>query len=98
MSVKAFLQKPRKVRETILAKMEIPEDLACNEPIVTITGSTMAVIENYRSILSYTCEKLVVLTCRGKVCLTGKNLEIFTYDPMEMEIHGCISCVLLERR
>ena len=53
---KAFLEKPRKVRENLLTKMEIPEDLAGREPIITIAGSTNAVIENYRSILSYTSE------------------------------------------
>lgn len=95
---KAFLEKPRKVRENLLTKMEIPEDLAGREPIITIVGSTNAVIENYRSILSYTSEKMVILTCCGKICITGKNLEIFTYDPMEMEIRGFISCIFLERR
>ena len=98
MSGKAFLEKPRKVRENLLTKMEIPEDLAGREPIITITGSAKAVIENYRSILSYTSEKMAILTCRGKICITGKNLEIFTYDPMEMEIRGFISCIFLERR
>ena len=95
---KAFLEKPRKVRENLLTKMEIPEDLAGREPIITIAGSTNAVIENYRSILSYTSEKMAILTCCGKICITGKNLEIFTYDSMEMEIRGFISCIFLERR
>ena len=54
-------------------------------------------IENYKSILFYSGEKLIILTCKGKVILQGENLEIASYSPMEMEIKGFISCVLLER-
>lgn len=107
MSLKSFCKRsgkekdsdrdPYKIRETILTAMEIPGDLACKEPIITLTGSSGAVIENYKSILFYSGEKLILLTCRGKVTLQGKNLEIASYTPMEMEIKGFIFCVFMER-
>ena len=43
------------------------------------------------------CKDPIILTCKGKVILQGENLEIASYSPMEMEIKGFISCVLLER-
>lgn len=84
-------------RENILTAMQVPGDLACKDPIITLTGPSRAVIENYKSILFYSGEKLIILTCKGKVILQGENLEIASYSPMEMEIKGFISCVLLER-
>lgn len=94
---KASAGSPYSLRENILTAMQVPGDLACKDPIITLTGPSRAVIENYKSILFYSSEKLIILTCKGKVTFQGKNLEIANYSPMEMEVKGFISCVLMER-
>ena len=85
------------VSERFMTAMELPGDLSCKAPIITITGPAQVLIENYKSILSYTSEKLIVVTCRGRVILQGKNLEIFHDHAWEMEIRGNITAVMLER-
>ena len=85
------------VSERFMTAMELPGDLSCKAPIITITGPSQVQIENYKSILSYTSEKLIVVTCQGRVILQGKNLEIFHYTTWEMEIKGQILSVMLER-
>lgn len=92
------MKKSASIKENLVTALEVPRDIAYREPIVTITGPTQAVIENYRSILSYTSDKLTVLTKKGKVTLLGKNLEIPCYTPMEMKVHGIITGVFLERQ
>ena len=84
------------VSERFMTVMELPGDLSCKAPIITITGPSQVLIENYKSILSYTSEKLIVVTCRGRVVLQGKNLEIVHYTSLEMEIKGLILSVMLE--
>lgn len=84
------------VSERFMTVMELPGDLSCKAPIITITGPAQVLIENYKSILSYTSEKLIVVTCRGRVVLQGKNLEIVHYTSLEMEIKGLILSVMLE--
>ena len=84
------------VSERFMTVMELPGDLSCKAPIITITGPAQVLIENYKSILSYTSEKLIVVTCRGRVILQGKNLEIVHYTSLEMEIKGLILSVMLE--
>ena len=91
------LPKRYTLRDNFLTAMQVPSDLACKAPVITITGPVQAVIENYKSILLYTSEKLILLTCRGKVILQGKNLEITSYTFSEMEVHGYISSVFFER-
>ena len=86
------------ISERFLTAMELPNDLACKAPIITITGPAQVLIENYKSILSYTCEKLVVVTCQGRVILQGRNLEIFRYTALEMEVKGRIVSVVLESK
>lgn len=40
--------------------LELPPDLAYNETIVTLTGQTEAVIENYKSVFKYTPSEIVI--------------------------------------
>ena len=61
------------VSERFMTAMELPGDLSCKAPIITITGPSQVQIENYKSILSYTSEKLIVVTCQGRVILQGGN-------------------------
>ena len=66
------------VSERFMTAMELPGDLSCKAPIITITGPSQVQIENYKSILSYTSEKLIVVTCQGRVIL-HKHLSEFPY-------------------
>ena len=47
--------------------LELPPDLAYNETIVTLTGQTEAVIENYKSVFKYTPSEIVIQSFYGKV-------------------------------
>lgn len=84
-------------KEDLVTSLEIPRDLAMKETIVTITGRHQAVVCNYRSILKYESEEIVLLTFRGKLKIRGKRLRIPMYTPEEMYIQGVITEIILER-
>lgn len=90
------MKKKRHWKEHLVTALELPGDLAYKDAIVTVTGPNLAVIENYRSILRYSKEEIVVRTLRGKVTICGKCLEIPCYTPVEMRIQGRISAVYME--
>lgn len=93
-----FFQKKRKsFRESLVTALEVPRDLACKETVVTLTGQNQAVIENYRNILKFTREEIIVSTFSGKLTITGKRLEIPWYTSEEMIIKGYISRVIPEQ-
>lgn len=92
-----FQKKRQQLRENLVTALEVPRDLACRETIVTLTGQNQAVIENYRSILKFTREEIIVSTFSGRLTITGKKLEIPWYTREEMTITGCISQVTPER-
>ena len=71
------MKKNRPWKEQMVSALELPADLAYSEPIVTLTGTTEALIENYKCILVYTESEIVILTLRGKVSICGKNLSLF---------------------
>ena len=83
-------------RENLVTSLEVPGDLAMKETIVTLTGRSHAVICNYKSILRYQQEEIIVLGFRGKVAIRGKRLMILKYTPEEMQIHGMISEIVME--
>ena len=66
-----FQQKRKQLREGCLTALEVPRDLACRETVVTLTGCSQAVIENYRSILKLTEEEIIVSTFSGKLTIMG---------------------------
>ena len=83
-------------RENLVTSLEVPGDLAMKETIVTLTGRSHAVICNYKSILRYQQEEIIVLGFRGKVAIRGKRLMIPKHTPEEMQIHGMISEIVME--
>lgn len=83
-------------RENLVTSLEVPGDLAMKETIVTLTGRSHAVICNYKSILRYQQEEIIVLGFRGKVAIRGKRLMIPKYTPEEMQIDGIISEIVME--
>lgn len=92
------MKKREKWKENVVSALEIPRDLAYKDPIVTMTGPNCAVVENYRSILKYTREQIMILTVKGKVTICGKRLEIPSYTPEEMQVKGMIAGVYFDRQ
>ena len=78
--------------------LELPKDLMYGDSIVTITGRTEVLIENYKGILQYTDSEILLQSLRGKVLLRGRNLEIVWYTSLEMKITGSIFSILLQQK
>ena len=91
------MKKREQWKENVVSALEISRDLAYGDAIVTVTGPGCAVVENYRSILKYTREEILILTAKGKVKICGKYLEISCYTSNEMYIKGMICGVFFER-
>ena len=53
-------------RENLVTSLEVPGDLAMKETIITLTGRNHAVVCNYKSILRYQQEEIVVLGFHGR--------------------------------
>lgn len=77
----------------IVESLQLPKDTLLGASIVTVTGNTDAFIENYRGILEYTQETIVL---QGKTCqisIQGKQLSIDYYTNEDMKISGCIDTI-----
>lgn len=90
------MDKKRSLKKSLVTALEVPADLAYKDPIVTITGNNCMAVENYRSILRYTKDEIIILTVRGRVEIHGKQLCIPCYSPWEMQVSGKILNVCLD--
>ena len=86
-------QKLERKKEMIVESLKLPKDSMLGASIVTVTGNSDAFVENYRGILEYSPECIVL---QGKTCqisIVGKRMAIDYYTNEDMKICGCIECI-----
>lgn len=80
-------------KELIVESLRLPKDTMLGAAIVTITGNGEAFIENYKGILEYNTESIVLQGKNCKICFEGKQLSIDYYTNEDMKISGRIDAV-----
>lgn len=83
-------------RQGFAEGLELPKDVSCGVVIVTVTGRRSLVLENYKGIVSYDDDHIVIQTrdCRVNVC--GCRLKVDYYTNEEMKIVGLIHQISYE--
>ena len=77
-------------KKAIVSALNLPEDVFLGEMLLFFTGSTSAVVENYRSILFFSESVLKIAGKNTRLTITGKALSIEYYDREQLKITGCI--------
>ena len=80
-------------KEIIVESLKLPKDSMLGDSIVTVTGNREAFIENYKGILEYTRESIVLQGKNCRICFEGRQLSIDYYTNEDMKIGGSIECV-----
>jgi sporulation protein YqfC len=81
----------KKVR--LLESLQLPRDVCLGALRVTLTGNTEAWVENYRGLLEYSKQGIVLQGKTCQVCFEGTELSIDYYTNEDMKISGCITNV-----
>ena len=79
------------IKRKMATVAEIPQELVRGLPLITMTGSEAVVIENSKSLIEYSDERVRVLTSCGVVMLTGKNLIISAISASSVSVGGRIA-------
>ena len=77
----------------LVESLKLPKDICMGALKVTMTGNREAWIENYRGILEYTEEHILLQAKTCQVSFEGTGLSIDYYTNEDMKISGCIMCV-----
>lgn len=83
----------QKSKELIVESLKLPKDTMLGAAIVTVTGNREAFIENYKGILEYTTESIVLQGKNTKICFEGSSLSIDYYTNEDMKISGKIDAL-----
>ena len=83
-------------REALAQSLELPRDLACRDALLTMTGESQLLVENYRAIREYTPGHLLIQAANCRIRIEGKHLQIRYYNNEEMQIEGRIEVIRFE--
>ena len=77
----------------MISQLELPKDLMLGAAIVTITGRKEVLVENYKGIIEYTQESIILQGKTGQISISGCGLVIDYYTNEDMKIIGNIRCI-----
>ncbi len=80
-------------KERISGKIGFTQDVILGATIVTMEGDTVLFVENYKGIIAYNDNCIIIQGRKNKILIEGKNLQIEYYTNMDMKIKGTISLV-----
>ena len=85
--------KRTKGRELVVESLKLPKDSLLGASIVTLTGNTDVFVENYKGIIEYTSQMILLQgkTCKIEIC--GRRLNIVYYTNEDMKITGGVEAV-----
>lgn len=78
------------MRNSITQSLKLPEN-CFGDARVTLIGNKEAWIENYKGILEYKEEQILLQTKTCRVAFLGKHLSIEYYTGEDMKIKGVIA-------
>lgn len=93
-----FWNQLKKKNENILTEsIKIPRDLVQKGSVISLSGNEEVWIENYKGILDYSQERIVLLLRKGRIIFQGRNMFITFYTSEDMQITGKIESILFEK-
>ncbi len=75
-------------KEVIGDKLGIPKDIALDLPHITLNGNRELYIENYKALLLYYSDKIIIGGKKFSVEICGKNMEIKSIQRDNLLIYG----------
>ena len=87
------LKRLKELPQSLADKLMIPPELLPGTGSVSIVGGRQALVEDHRGILEYSEERIVLALKRGKLSLTGSNLQLQAMNRGELLISGRIQNV-----
>ena len=85
------MRRAQQQKEKWINSLQLAKDVCTGALRVTLTGNCEVWIENYRGILEYTGERILLQAKTCQVCLEGSRLSIDYYTNEDMKISGNIS-------
>ena len=90
-------EKGHTLRSVLGAALEIPADVVGDAPRLTLLGKELLTVENHKGIMKYTQNEIILNSVLGRIEITGRDLELRSILPEELQIGGCIEGIFIGR-
>ena len=78
---------------TVIDTLELPKDIFCGLPLLSMEGNRSLCITNHRGIVRYSREKIVIATRNGSIEIAGREHLIPKFTKDIIEIRGYLEGV-----
>ena len=78
------------IKRTIINTCQLPKDVVWGASLISITGKNEIGIENFRNIIKFQPELIIVQCKNYQVNIIGTNLMITIYTKEELKVSGNI--------
>ncbi|MBQ7943389.1 MAG: YabP/YqfC family sporulation protein [Lachnospiraceae bacterium] len=85
------------ISERFAETFSLPKDMIANQTLIHMIGGTDLYIENYKGIMLYSCQEIVIKGFCCKIIICGKGLSIAYYSDEDMKVSGRIYEVKIDR-
>ncbi len=92
-----MLRKNKKKEKLLDRILEVPKEVATNEPKLTISGFSQMLVENYKVILEYQDIYIRIKTYTGIININGFNLKLGEMTEDDIMITGDIETIDYEK-
>lgn len=77
----------------VVEMLSLPKDITLNMPVINLEGKTGVYIENYKGIIEYFDDTIVINTAVGLLHVVGKDLAIKSITSEDIMIKGRLQSV-----
>lgn len=78
------------ISNKIIDTCQLPKDVLLGASIISMTGNNEILIENFKNIIKYQSDLLILQCKKNQLQIVGKNLNIEYYTNEEIKVNGCI--------
>ena len=84
-------KKKMQIKSKITSLFELPTEVMLNLPLISITGSELVTIENYKGVIEYSEERVRINTSSGILKIEGKSLTLKQITAEEITVKGIVT-------
>ena len=79
--------------EQIINALQLPKDVLKGDIRISVTGNREVFIENYKGLLEYDRNSILIQAKNCKILFEGRFLTIDYYTNEDMKLTGKITCI-----
>ena len=76
--------------EQLINTCQLPKDIVWGASLMSVTGNKEMLVENFKSIIKFNSEEIMLQCKNYQITIMGKDLKIDIYTKEELKVIGTI--------